>query len=157
MESRSILVSSLVSAMGSILRSPGFRMPRRPLNILSAMAGEETEKARRLAAVDVGSNTVHALVAKGWDARLEDIAHYVEMPELGVAVERTGRIGPEKEREAIGALGSVLTRAAEHGYEQLVAGATAAVRRAADRDEFLKAAGEAIGVPVRLISEQREA
>jgi exopolyphosphatase/guanosine-5'-triphosphate,3'-diphosphate pyrophosphatase len=31
------------------------------------------------------------------------------------------------------------------------------VRRAADRDEFLAAAGEAIGVPVRLISEQREA
>jgi exopolyphosphatase/guanosine-5'-triphosphate,3'-diphosphate pyrophosphatase len=121
------------------------------------MAGEGPEGGRRLAAVDVGSNTVHALVAKGWDAQLEDVAHYVEMPELGVAVERTGRIGPAKEREAIGALSSVLTRAAEHGYEQLVAGATAAVRRAADRDEFLKIAGEAIGVPVRLISEQREA
>jgi exopolyphosphatase/guanosine-5'-triphosphate,3'-diphosphate pyrophosphatase len=111
----------------------------------------------RLAAVDVGSNTVHALVADGWDAQLEDIAHYVEMPELGVAVQQSGRVGPEKTREAIEALRSVLSRAAEHGYEHLVAGATAAVRRAADRDEFLAAAGEAIGVPVRLISEQREA
>jgi exopolyphosphatase / guanosine-5'-triphosphate,3'-diphosphate pyrophosphatase len=111
----------------------------------------------RLAAVDVGSNTVHALVADGWDAQLEDVAHYVEMPELGVAVQQTGRVGPDKTREAIGALRSVLSQAAQHGYEHLVAGATAAVRRAADRDEFLAAAGEAIGVPVRLISEQREA
>ncbi len=111
----------------------------------------------RLAAVDVGSNTVHALVADGWDAQLEDVAHYVEMPELGVAVQQSGRVGPDKTREAIEALRSVLSQAAQHGYEHLVAGATAAVRRAADRDEFLAAAGEAIGVPVRLISEQREA
>lgn len=112
---------------------------------------------RRLAAVDVGSNTIHALVADGWDATLEDVAHYVEMPELGVAVQRSGEIGPDKTREAIEALRSVLSRAAEHGYEHLVAGATAAVRKAADREEFLSAAGEAIGVPLRLISEQREA
>jgi exopolyphosphatase/guanosine-5'-triphosphate,3'-diphosphate pyrophosphatase len=121
------------------------------------MPGEGAAEGRRLAAVDVGSNTVHALVAKGWDAQLEDVAHYMEMPELGVAVQQTGRIGPQKAEEAIAALRSVLHRAAEHGFEHLVAGATAAVRKAADRDEFLKAAGDAIGVPVRLISEQREA
>jgi exopolyphosphatase/guanosine-5'-triphosphate,3'-diphosphate pyrophosphatase len=112
---------------------------------------------RRLAAVDVGSNTVHALVADAADKQLEDVAAYVEMPELGVAVDRAGRIGPEKSRQAIDALRSVLARAAEHGYEELIAGATAAVRRAADRDEFLAAASAAVGVPVRLISEQREA
>jgi exopolyphosphatase / guanosine-5'-triphosphate,3'-diphosphate pyrophosphatase len=121
------------------------------------MPGEGAAEGRRLAAVDIGSNTVHALVAKGWDAQLEDVAHYVEMPELGVAVQRTGRIGPEKTEEAIAALRSVLHRAAEHGFAHLVAGATAAVRKAADREKFLAAAGDATGVPVRLIGEQREA
>jgi len=49
--------------------------------------------AMRLGAVDIGSNTVHALVADVVRGRLEDVAHYLEMPELGVQVARTGVIG----------------------------------------------------------------
>ena len=91
------------------------------------MAGDaEAAGRRRLAAVDVGSNTVHALVADAVQGRLEDVAHYVEMPELGAEVGRTGRIGETKAEEAIAALHSVLGRAREHGYEHLIAGATAA-------------------------------
>jgi len=111
----------------------------------------------RLTAVDVGSNTVHALVADARDGRLEDVDHFVEMPELGAQVDRDGRIGPAKTAEAIAALRSVLDRAAAHRPERLVAGATAAVRRAADREEILAAASAATGVPVRLIGERREA
>ena len=105
----------------------------------------------------MGSNTVHSLVADACQGRLEDVAHYVEMPELGTVVARTGRIGEAKAEEAIAALRSVLERARKHGYEHLLAGATAAVRKAADRDQFLARASVAIGAPVRLISEQREA
>ena len=47
----------------------------------------------RLAAVDIGSNTVHALVADVVRGRLVDVAHYVEMPELGAHVARTGAVG----------------------------------------------------------------
>lgn len=112
---------------------------------------------RRLAAVDVGSNTVHALVADVHDGTPEDAGHFVAMPELGAEVDRTGRIGPAKTAEALAALETVLAPARERGYEHLVAGATSAVRRAADRDEFLAAATDAIGVPVRLIGEEREA
>jgi exopolyphosphatase/guanosine-5'-triphosphate,3'-diphosphate pyrophosphatase len=107
--------------------------------------------------VDVGSNTVHALVADLDDGRLADVDHFSQMPELGAEVDRTGRIGPAKAAEAIAALETVLTPARKLGYEHLVAGATSAVRRAADRDEFLDRASAAIGVPVRLIGEQREA
>jgi exopolyphosphatase/pppGpp-phosphohydrolase len=113
--------------------------------------------SRRLAAVDVGSNTVHVLVADVLDGRLEDLGHFVEMPELGAEVDRTGRIGLAKTAEAIAALERVLTPARQLGSERLVAGATAAVRRAADRDEFLGRVSAAIGEPVRLLSEQREA
>jgi exopolyphosphatase/guanosine-5'-triphosphate,3'-diphosphate pyrophosphatase len=122
------------------------------------MAGDRKEvDCRRLAAVDVGSNTVHSLVADACQGRLEDVAHYVEMPELGTVVARSGRIGEAKTEEAIAALRSVLERARKHGYEHLLAGATAAVRKAADRDQFLARASAAIGAPVRLISERREA
>ncbi len=83
----------------------------------------------RLAAVDIGSNTVHILVADVVRNKLEDVAHYVEMPELGARVARTGSIGT-KGRIAIRALKSVVARARKHGYERLIAGATAAVRQA---------------------------
>ena len=110
----------------------------------------------RLAAVDIGSNTIHALVVDEHDGRLEEVAHFVEMPSLGAAVARTGRIG-EKSDEAVAALRSVVDQARATGFEHLVAGATAAVRRATDGAEFLRRCSEAIGVPVQLISPEREA
>lgn len=110
----------------------------------------------RLAAVDIGSNTVHVLVADVVRNKVEDVAHYVEMPELGARVARTGEIGT-KGRIAIRALRSVIARARKHGYDHLIAAATQAVRQATDGETFAKQAGEAIGVPVRIISAQREA
>lgn len=110
----------------------------------------------RLAAVDIGSNTVHSLVADVVRGKLEDVAHYVEEPELGPYVARTGAIG-SRSRVAIQALRSVVERARGHGFEVLIAGATQAVRQATDRDAFVREASSAIGVPVHIIPAQREA
>ncbi|HVC77216.1 MAG TPA: hypothetical protein VND96_11960 [Candidatus Micrarchaeaceae archaeon] len=110
----------------------------------------------RLAAVDVGSNTIHALVADVLRARLVDVAHYVEMPELGAQVAKTGAIGP-RAKTAIRALRSVVARAQTHGYEVLIAGGTEAVRQASDREAFARLAGEAIGTPLRTVGAHREA
>jgi exopolyphosphatase/guanosine-5'-triphosphate,3'-diphosphate pyrophosphatase len=110
----------------------------------------------RLAAVDIGSNTVHSLVADVVRGKLEDVAHYVEEPELGPYVARTGAIG-SRSKVAILALRSVVERARSHGFEVLIAGATQAVRQATDRDAFVREAGRAIGVPVHIIPAQREA
>lgn len=110
----------------------------------------------RVAAVDIGSNTVHALVADVVRGRLEEVVHYVEMPELGAQVAKTGFIG-DRAKTAIRALRSVVGQARSHHFEVLIAGATQAVRQASDGAEFAQAAGEAIGVPVQVISAQREA
>jgi len=88
--------------------------------------------------------------------KLEDVAHYVEMPELGAQVARTGVIGT-RAKPAIRALRSVVARARTHGFEVLIAGATHAVRQARDGADFARAAGEAIGTPVYVISARREA
>ena len=110
----------------------------------------------RLAAVDVGSNTVHALVADVIRGRLEEVAHYVEMPELGAHVARTGVIGA-RAKPAIRALRSVVARARGHHFDILIAGATEAVRQARDRADFVQAAGQAIGTTMHIISARREA
>lgn len=112
---------------------------------------------QRLAAVDIGSNTVHALVCDIVKGRLQEIAHEVAMPSLGAAVAKTGEIGEAKAAEAIKDLRSVLREASRHGYQHLVAGATEAVRQARDRDSFLAQASTTAGVPVRLIDPEREA
>lgn len=113
---------------------------------------------RRLASVDIGSNTVHALVVDvDEDGALHEVGHYVETPELGARVERTGRIGPEGTAVLLEALDSVISQARGPGFEHLVAGATAAVRRAPDGSEVLDAASDLLGAPVHLISEEREA
>lgn len=112
---------------------------------------------RRLAAADIGSNTVHVLVADVQDGRLQDVAHHVEMPELGPQVQKHGAIGARKRRSAVAALERVVARARKDGFEHLIAGATEAVRRAADGQELLEEASARLGVPVRLISAEREA
>jgi exopolyphosphatase/guanosine-5'-triphosphate,3'-diphosphate pyrophosphatase len=110
----------------------------------------------RLAAVDIGSNTIHALVADVVKGRLQDVAHYVEMPELGAQVAKSGVIG-SRAKPALAALQRVVGQAQQHGYSQLIAGATQAVRQASDGAAFVRRAGEVIGVPVHVLSPEREA
>jgi len=110
----------------------------------------------RLAALDIGSNTIHVLVADVVRGKLEDVAHYVEMPELGPQVARTGAIGSQA-ASAMRALRRVLAEARKHGYDQILACATEAVRRASDGRAFARQAAEVIGAPVRVISPKREA
>ena len=110
----------------------------------------------RLAALDIGSNTVHVLVADVVRGKLEDVAHYVEMPELGPYVARTGSIG-SRGPLALRAVRKVYNRARSHGFDVLIAGATQAVRRARDGGAFVRSASKALGVPVRVIPAKREA
>src|SRR5919109_2425558 len=110
----------------------------------------------RLAALDIGSNTVHVLVADVVRGKLEDVAHHVEMPELGPQVARTGAIG-SRAGTALRAVRKVLAVARQHEYDHLIAGATQAVRQASDGMTFVRQAAEVLGVPVRVIPARREA
>jgi len=110
----------------------------------------------RLAALDIGSNTVHVLVADVVRGKLEDVAHYVEMPELGSHVAQTGAIGT-RGAIALQAVRKVLAEARRHGDDTMLACATQAVRQATDGEAFARQAGALLGVPVHVISARREA
>jgi len=110
----------------------------------------------RLAALDIGSNTVHILVADVVRGKLEEVAHYVEMPELGPQVARSGVIG-SRAQTALRAVRRVIEQARSQGFDELIACATQAVRQASDGRAFVRQASEVIGTPVRIISAQREA
>ncbi|HKB18450.1 MAG TPA: hypothetical protein VKF28_05400 [Candidatus Dormibacteraeota bacterium] len=110
----------------------------------------------RLAALDVGSNTVHILVTDVVRGKLVDVAHYVEMPELGPQVAKSGVIG-SRARIAFRALRKVVDQARTHDYDQLIACATEAVRQASDGAAFIRDASKEIGAPIHIISARREA
>src|SRR5256714_8990739 len=110
----------------------------------------------RLAALDIGSNTVHVLVADVVRGRLEEVAHYVEMPALGPQVARNGVIG-SRAAYALRAVRKVMEQARSHGHDELLACATQAIRQASDGPAFVRQANEVLGVPVRVISGRREA
>lgn len=110
----------------------------------------------RLAALDIGSNTVHVLVADVVRGKLEEVAHYVEMPELGPQVARGGVIG-SRAKTALRAIRKVVGQARAHGFDHLIACATEAVRQASDGPAFVRQASEVVGAPVRIISARREA
>jgi exopolyphosphatase/guanosine-5'-triphosphate,3'-diphosphate pyrophosphatase len=105
----------------------------------------------RVAAADVGSNTVHLLVGEVHRHTVREVHRHVLMPRLGAVVERTGRIGAEKIREVAGALAALRQTALAHGATVQLLCATEAVRRAADREEALDAFGAAFGVPCVLL------
>ncbi|HSR25323.1 MAG TPA: hypothetical protein VLW53_17340, partial [Candidatus Eisenbacteria bacterium] len=111
----------------------------------------------RLAALDIGSNTVHVLVGDAGAGGVVEIGHYVETTDLVAEVDRTGFIGSTKLREVLGALRTVLSRARVHGYHDIVAGATAAVRAAVDAAELLDRASTLAGGPIRVLDAEREA
>jgi len=77
--------------------------------------------------------------------------------EEGGVVDSRFRVIGTKGRIAIRALRTVIAKARKHGFDVLLAAATEAVRQASDGQAFARHAGEAIGVPVRIISAQREA
>jgi exopolyphosphatase/guanosine-5'-triphosphate,3'-diphosphate pyrophosphatase len=110
----------------------------------------------RLAALDIGSNTIHVLVADVVRGKLEDVGHYVEEPELGPQVAKRGAIG-SRARVALRALRAVVTAAKKDGYDHLIACATQAVRQARDGQAFVAQAADVVGAPVRIISAKREA
>jgi len=105
----------------------------------------------RIAAADVGSNTVHMLVGEVHRNTVREIHRQVLMPRVGAVVQATKRIGPEKIREVADDLAMLRAAALSHGASVLLLCATEAVRRAADREEALQAFGEAFGVPCVLI------
>ena len=114
-------------------------------------------RVQRLAAVDIGSNTAHVLIADAEHGKLTEVARYSEMIELGPVVAATGRVGYAKRQKTLRALRRIMRLAQQHDYRQLVAGATEAVRRAADGERLLADASAQLGVEMKLISPRREA
>ena len=114
--------------------------------------------AHRLAAIDIGSNSVRLIVAeplRGGSYRILDEER--EPTRLGRTLSSTGRLDAESIRRTLAALRSFKQIATGFQVDELCTIATCAVREAGNGAEFCRRAKEEIGINVEVISADKEA
>jgi exopolyphosphatase/guanosine-5'-triphosphate,3'-diphosphate pyrophosphatase len=111
----------------------------------------------RVGVVDVGSNSVRLVVFDG--AARSPAYFYNEkiLCGLGAGLSETGRLNPEGRRRALSALKRFQVLAEGMGIAPLTAVATAAVREAADGDEFRDEVLRETGLKLYVIDGEEEA
>jgi exopolyphosphatase/guanosine-5'-triphosphate,3'-diphosphate pyrophosphatase len=112
----------------------------------------------RVAALDLGSNSFHALIADVDRAgRLAVIDRAKRMPRIGEGIFRTGSISSAARKSAFRALAELLPVIARHRPDAVEAVATAAVRDARNGAAFVAEVRARFGLDVRVISGDEEA
>src|SRR5260370_24922339 len=117
----------------------------------------EEQSAPVLAGMDIGSNTIHIVVACCQPDTLDIIEDQVDLGRIGESVTATGAVSPEKRDAAIDVLHRYRALAEQHSAEQIFTVATEAIRQASNSDEFLEEIKRETGLEVLLISGSAEA
>ena len=112
----------------------------------------------RLAAIDVGSNSIRLLVAT-YDpaAGLVPIDEIKDQPRLAKGLAATGRLDEDAMERALTALRRMADVCRRRGVTRIAAVATAAVREAKNGAEFVRRVREDVGLPLRIINTEDEA
>ncbi|MGB6170314.1 MAG: Ppx/GppA phosphatase family protein [Geitlerinemataceae cyanobacterium] len=112
-----------------------------------------------LAAIDIGTNSVHMVVVKIQPKlpAFRIVTREKETVRLGDRDRSTGNLKPDIVKKAIGALRRFQDIAQHLGVERIVAVATSATREAPNGKDFLQQIKSELGLSVNLISGQEEA
>lgn len=115
--------------------------------------------SRRLAAVDLGTNSIRLLVVRASEDsdELQELARDMVITRLGQGVDRTGRLGSEPLRRTLAVLERYCRRARALGAERIHLGATSAVRDASNREDLAAAVERLTGEPMEVLSGRDEA
>jgi exopolyphosphatase/guanosine-5'-triphosphate,3'-diphosphate pyrophosphatase len=109
------------------------------------------------AAIDIGSNSVHVLVAEMRDGSLWPRLDESLILGLGARVDLDGRIGDADAALAIEALRGYVAAARDAGATWTLLLGTEPLRRAADRSAFCRSVEAAVGLPLHVLGHDEEA
>ena len=109
------------------------------------------------ASIDVGSNSVHLLVAVVSGHRLEPLVDESVLLGLGATVDAEGRLGPSRRAELSAALVRYVDTGRRLGAVDVTLVATEPLRRAADSGRIVADVQVASGEPLYVLSHEEEA
>jgi len=115
------------------------------------------EKTKLYAAVDLGSNSFHMIVAEINNNQLHVIDRHKDMVRLANGLDSKGYLSEEKMDEAIASLEKIGQRIAHIPKSHLRIVGTNTLRKAKNAEEFLYRASQALGKPIDIISGREEA
>jgi len=141
----------LVRAMPGANRHRGSRDPESPSRALRA------SHPMKIAALDIGSNSIHMVTAKVWDGGFEIIDRAKEMVGLGRSTLIKGRFSLEALEAGFKTLATFKRLAENQGCDPILAVATSAVREASNGGELVLRAWEELGLRIDVITGLREA
>ena len=112
----------------------------------------------RIAAIDIGSNSVRQIVADVSAAgSIRVVDEMKTMPRLGEGLERTGALGQTAVDAAVAAVQRMVTLSRQLGAARIEMVATSAVRDASNGEEFTARLLRETGLTVRVLSGDEEA
>ncbi len=114
-------------------------------------------RAPIIAAVDLGSNSFHLVIAKVEDGKTVAVDRLREMLRFGSGLDRQGHIKPAAQKAALGCLRRFGQRLALWHPELIRAVGTNTLRQAKGGELFLHKASLKLGVPIDVISGVEEA
>jgi exopolyphosphatase/guanosine-5'-triphosphate,3'-diphosphate pyrophosphatase len=117
---------------------------------------------KRVAAIDIGTNSVRLLVAEvdgasPQDAKVVPLDRRMRITRLGQGVDKARALAPEAIERTTAVLREYRAALDEHGVTAVRATATSAARDASNREEFFAAAHDALGITPELLSGEEEA
>ena len=112
---------------------------------------------KRVAVVDVGSNSTRLLVADVGGGRVEEVERRSRVTRLGRGVDLSGRLSAEAIEAACEAIGDYVALYQEAGVEAVSAIATSAVRDAANGSAFVAELRERFALSARVLDGEEEA
>jgi len=115
------------------------------------------DQRRRVAAVDMGTNSIRLLVAEERGDDIAELSREMDITRLGRGVDRTGRLDPAALRRTTDVLERYARRARALGAERIRVGATSAVRDADDLRLFEAAFSRITGEAPEVLTGEGEA
>ncbi|HEY0592226.1 MAG TPA: Ppx/GppA phosphatase family protein [Thermoanaerobaculia bacterium] len=115
------------------------------------------KKPHRLAAIDVGTNSIHMIIVECRGRSCRIIDKEKEMVQLGAGSLDGGPLTAEAMQRGVEALRTMAEIARRWSVDRLEAVATSAVREAPNRRAFVRDVERASGIQIRVISGEAEA
>ena len=110
-----------------------------------------------IAAVDLGSNSFHLVVARVLQGQIVVVDRLRETTRLAAGLDHNRRLDAALMHRALGTLTQFGQRIREVPRDSLRVVGTATLRRARNADEFMTAASDALGAPIEVLSGREEA